>query len=171
MRSPGSSVRHPLWTASGDRIGCPPGAFDPCLAVVKVWPPSRRRRCARPIRRPSGGLWTRPCNDAPATYLTLRAIRMSPCGATRSAMVRLGEVEPRERAGARTAQRYEFQYQRTARATLTLLDDASDHVCVYCDWHDDYVIEVDAQPTRYVFHQVKGRSSSRPPWTFSEFFG
>ena len=57
-------------------------------------------------------------------------------------MVRLGEVEPRERSGAGTAQRYEFQYQRTARATLTLLDDASDHVCVYCDWHDDYVIEV-----------------------------
>ena len=66
---------------------------------------------------------------------------------------------------------YEFQYQRTARATLTLLDDASDHVCVYCDWHDDYVIEVGAPPTRYVFHQVKGRSSARRPWTFSEFFG
>lgn len=96
---------------------------------------------------------------------------MSGCGAKLSPMVRLGEVEPRERAGAGTAQRYEFQYQRTARATLALLDDASDHVCVYCDWHDDYVIEVGAPPTRYVFHQVKGRSSARRPWTFSEFFG
>ena len=40
-------------------------------------------------------------------------------------MVRLGDIEPRERAGARTGQRYEFQYQRTAKATLTLLDASS----------------------------------------------
>ena len=44
-------------------------------------------------------------------------------------------------------------------------------MCVYCDWHDDYVIEIGDPPTRYVFHQVKGRKSSQGPWTFSEFFG
>ncbi len=86
-------------------------------------------------------------------------------------MVRLGEIKPRERAGAQTAQRYEFQYQRTARAALNLLDDTQEHVCVYCDWHDDFVIEVGTPPTRYVFHQVKGRTSSKGPWTFPEFFG
>ena len=86
-------------------------------------------------------------------------------------MVRLGDIEPRERAGARTGQRYEFQYQRTAKATLTLLDDASKHICVYCDWHDDFVIEVGAPPTQYIFHQVKGRTSATGPWTFSDFFG
>jgi hypothetical protein len=86
-------------------------------------------------------------------------------------MLRLGDIKPRERAGALTAQRYEFQYQRTARAALTLLDDATQHVCVYCDWHDDFVIEVGEPPTRYVFHQVKGRTSSKGPWTFHEFFG
>ena len=84
---------------------------------------------------------------------------------------RLGHVKPRERAGSQTAQRYEFQYQRTARAALTLLDDTQKHVCVYCDWHDDFVIEVGTPPTRYVFHQVKGRTSSKGPWTFHEFFG
>lgn len=84
---------------------------------------------------------------------------------------RLGHVKPRERAGAETAQKYEFQYQRTARAALTLLDDAQKHVCVYCDWHDDFVIEGDDPPTRYYFHQVKGRKSSQKPWSFRELFG
>jgi hypothetical protein len=84
---------------------------------------------------------------------------------------RLGEVEPRERAGAQTGRRYEYQYERTARASLDLLVDSPKQVCVYCDWHDDYVMEVGDPPTRYVFHQVKGRSSSQGPWTFSEFFG
>jgi hypothetical protein len=33
------------------------------------------------------------------------------------------------------------------------------------------VSELGDPPTRYVFHQVKGRKSSQGPWTFSEFFG
>jgi hypothetical protein len=85
--------------------------------------------------------------------------------------VRLGEVEPRERAGAQTGRKYEYQYERTARAALDLLADGTPHICVYCDWHDDYVTEVGNPPTRYLFHQVKGRKSSQGPWTFREFFG
>lgn len=84
--------------------------------------------------------------------------------------VRLGQIEPRERAGAQTGRRYEFQYERTARAALDLLANNSEHIYVYCDWHDDYVVELD-QATGYVFHQVKGRKSSQGPWTFNEFFG
>jgi hypothetical protein len=84
---------------------------------------------------------------------------------------RLGQVEPRERVGAQTGRKYEYQYERTARATLDLLADGPKHVCVYCDWHDDYVTETGDPPTRYVFHQVKGRKSSQGPWTFGEFFG
>jgi hypothetical protein len=34
---------------------------------------------------------------------------------------RLGQVEPRERAGAQTGRKYEYQYERTARAALDLL--------------------------------------------------
>jgi len=83
---------------------------------------------------------------------------------------RLGQLEPRERAGAQTGRKYEYQYERTARAALDLLSDTAKHGCVYCDWHDDYVVEV-GDPTRYLFHQVKGRKSSQGPWTFSEFFG
>jgi hypothetical protein len=89
----------------------------------------------------------------------------------RRRMARLGEILPRERAGADTGRRYEYQYQQTARAALTLLDDGVKHVCVYCDWHDDYVIEIGDPPTRYLFHQVKSRNSSQGPWTFTQFFG
>ena len=88
-----------------------------------------------------------------------------------SAGARLGQVEPRERAGAQTGRKYEYQYERTARAALDLLTDSAKHVCVYCDWHDDYVIETGVPPTRYMFHQVKGRTSSQGPWKFNEFFG
>lgn len=84
---------------------------------------------------------------------------------------RLGDIEPRERVGAQTGRKYEYQYERTARAALDLLADDAKHVCVYCDWHDDYVVEIGQPPTRYVFHQVKGRKSSQGPWKFSEFFG
>src|SRR5450830_1869141 len=84
---------------------------------------------------------------------------------------RLGQIEPRERAGAQTGRKYEYQYERTARAALDLLDDSAKQVCVYCDWHDDFVVEGGDTPTRYVFHQVKGRKSSQGPWKFSEFFG
>ena len=84
---------------------------------------------------------------------------------------RLGQVEPRERAGAQTGRKYEYQYERTARAALELLTDSTKHICVYCDWHDDYVVETGDPPTRYLFHQVKGRKSSQGPWKFREFFG
>jgi hypothetical protein len=88
-----------------------------------------------------------------------------------SAGPRLGQVEPRERAGAQTGRKYEYQYERTARAALDLLTDTAKHVCIYCDWHDDYVIETGNPLTRYMFHQVKGRTSSQGPWDFREFFG
>jgi Cap4-like dsDNA endonuclease family protein len=82
---------------------------------------------------------------------------------------RLGHVEPRERVGAQTGRKYEYQYERTARAALDLLADDAKHVCVYCDWHDDYVVETRQPPTRYVFHQVKGRKSSQGPGNSANF--
>lgn len=84
---------------------------------------------------------------------------------------RLGQLEPRERVGAQTSRKYEYQYERTARASLDLLADGLNHVCVYCDWHDDFVVETGDPPTRYVFHQVKGRKTSQGPWTIFDFFG
>lgn len=84
---------------------------------------------------------------------------------------RLGEVEPRERAGAQTARKYEYQYERTARATLNLLSTQQKQFCVYCDWHDDFVVELEGTGAVYEFNQVKGRKSSQGPWSFRDFFG
>jgi hypothetical protein len=81
----------------------------------------------------------------------------------------LYEVEPREQVGAVTGLRYDFQYHQAAAAALQVLDD-TDVACVYCEWHDDYVIEA-AGILSYRFHQVKTRSASQGPWRVNEFFG
>jgi hypothetical protein len=77
-------------------------------------------------------------------------------------------------ANARALRRYgdnEYQYEQTARASLTLLDHGQKYVRVYCDWHDDFVIETGDDPAKYLFYQVKARGSSQGPWPFQGVFG
>jgi DNA-binding Xre family transcriptional regulator len=81
----------------------------------------------------------------------------------------LHEVEPREQVGAGTGEKYDFQYHEAAADALLVLDDTK-VACVYCEWHDDYVIET-AGVLSYRFNQVKTRSASQGPWTLNEFFG
>jgi hypothetical protein len=81
----------------------------------------------------------------------------------------LHEVDPREQVGAPTGERYEFQYHQAAADALQVLDDTR-VACIYCEWHDDYVIEA-AGVVSYRFHQVKTRSASDGPWTTNAFFG
>lgn len=81
----------------------------------------------------------------------------------------LHEVEPREQNGAMTGERYDFQYHEAAAGALQVLDDTK-VACVYCEWHDDYVVET-AGIRSYRFHQVKTRAASQGPWTVNEFFG
>jgi hypothetical protein len=78
-------------------------------------------------------------------------------------------VQPREQAGARTGALFEYQYHQAAAEALSLLDDAN-AVCVYCEWHDDYVTE-SAAGDSYAFNQVKTRQKSDGPWSLAEFFG
>ena len=60
-------------------------------------------------------------------------------------------------AGARPAINTNTNASGQRAPRLDLLSDGTQHVCVYCDWHDDYgVVETGDPPTRYVFHQVKG---------------
>jgi hypothetical protein len=85
----------------------------------------------------------------------------------------LHESTPREQIGAVTGARYEYQYQRNAVACLGLLED-SDKVCVYCEWHDDFVVEKNCSATAkvlYAFTQVKTRDLNQGPWNFAEVFG
>jgi hypothetical protein len=72
-----------------------------------------------------------------------------------------------EQIGARTGELYDYQYHQAANASLLLLD--GDVHYVYCEWHDDYVLEsVDG---RYEFHQVKTRLKKHGPWRIADFFG
>jgi hypothetical protein len=81
----------------------------------------------------------------------------------------LHDVLPREQVGPVTDERYEFQFHQAAVDALRVLDE-SDVICVYCEWHDDYVIEVSGA-IAYRFHQVKTRSAKRGPWKLTDFFG
>ncbi|MCY1079230.1 dsDNA nuclease domain-containing protein [Archangium lansingense] len=84
---------------------------------------------------------------------------------------KLGEVLPREQIGAVTGGLYEYQYQQAAGACLTILEDAETH-CVFCEWHDDYVVEKHTpNHVIYGFHQVKTRSASQGPWKMRQLFG
>ena len=81
----------------------------------------------------------------------------------------LHEVVPREQVGPQTGALYEYQYHQAAAEALSLLTDETS-VCVYCEWHDDFVSE-NSSAACYVFHQVKTRIKSKGPWRLTEFFG
>jgi Cap4 dsDNA endonuclease len=81
----------------------------------------------------------------------------------------LHEVSPREQSGSQTGARFEFQYHQAAADALQVLDDTK-VACVYCEWHDDYVVEL-ANRDCLQFHQVKTRSNSQSPWSVNELFG
>ena len=80
----------------------------------------------------------------------------------------LFEVEPREQVGPATGNLYEYQYHQAAAGALKLIEKTETAVCLYCEWHDDYVIEGE-EAGRYTFYQVKTRSTGQ--WTIGEFFG
>ena len=81
----------------------------------------------------------------------------------------LFEVVPREQVGAVTGSLYEYQYHQAAAEALVLLESA-DAICIYCEWHDDFVTETNGVGC-YAFHQVKTRQKAKGPWTWKEFFG
>jgi hypothetical protein len=81
---------------------------------------------------------------------------------------RLFEIEPREQVGAQTGKLYEYQYHQAAAGALRLIDQTENAVCVYCEWHDDFVAESQSNGL-YTFYQVKTNSSG--PWPIGEFFG
>jgi transcriptional regulator with XRE-family HTH domain len=82
----------------------------------------------------------------------------------------LHEVEPREQVGAATGALYEYQYHQAAAEALVLLESA-DAICIYCEWHDDFVTERNCASCCYAFHQVKTRQKAKGPWDWKEFFG
>lgn len=83
---------------------------------------------------------------------------------------RITSILPREQAGAQTGRKYEFQYEEAALACLKLLEEGS-AVCVYCEWHDDFVVEHQDLSCTYAFYQVKTRADTRGAWSMFEVLG
>lgn len=84
---------------------------------------------------------------------------------------RIHELLPREQAGPVSGKGFEFQYHRAAQACLELIEDTGAG-CVFCEWHDDYVVESSSgSATLYGFHQVKTRTLKNGAWPLREVFG
>lgn len=81
---------------------------------------------------------------------------------------KIHEVKPREQSA--TDDRYGYQHSQTAYESFVLLED-DDAICLYCEWHDDFVTEYKGSANLYVFCQVKSRTLSKGPWTVNAFFG
>ncbi len=83
---------------------------------------------------------------------------------------RITKVLPREQAGAQTGRKYEVQYEEAALSCLKLLEEG-DAACVYCEWHDDFVVEHRSNLETYSFHQVKTRADTKGAWSVAEILG
>lgn len=86
-------------------------------------------------------------------------------------MTELHEVKPREQAGRDTLERYNAQIRAASIACLSILE-GKDVKRVYCEFHDDYVIEKNiANDIHYTFVQVKTKEKLREIWKLRDVFG
>lgn len=83
---------------------------------------------------------------------------------------RIHDLLPREQAGVVSGKAFEFQYHRAAQACLELIEETGAG-CVFCEWHDDFVVESVGASTLYGFHQVKTRTAKNGPWPLREVLG
>ena len=79
-------------------------------------------------------------------------------------------VKPEEDIGRDTLARYDMQFQAAAYAALQILE-GKDIDCVYCDFHDDFVVRrlVNGQAT-YHFFQVKTKKKLNYQWSLNDIF-
>lgn len=79
-------------------------------------------------------------------------------------------VTPSEDVGRDTISRFDMQFQAAAYAALQILDGKGID-CVYCDFHDDFVVRrvVDGKTT-YHFFQVKTKTKLNHQWDLAEIF-
>lgn len=68
---------------------------------------------------------------------------------------KISSKKPRETAGRDTILRFDYQFRRTAEASLQLLENGNLER-VFCDLHDDYVLKIwENEKALFLFHQVK----------------
>lgn len=80
-------------------------------------------------------------------------------------------LAPAEDVGRDTISRYDMQYQAAAYAALEILDGKGVD-CVYCDYHDDFVVRRSiAGRVTYHFFQVKTKKKENAQFDLNEIFG
>lgn len=82
----------------------------------------------------------------------------------------LHEVTPREVAGREAIARFAAQFRAAAYMSLAILENGEID-CVFCDFHDDYVVRRKVnQTTSYDFYQVKTKGKLNHQWTQPEVY-
>lgn len=85
-------------------------------------------------------------------------------------MERIESVEPAEASGRDTIARFDMQFQAAAYAALEILD-GNGIDCVYCDFHDDFVVRRQIEGrTKYHFFQVKTKKRLNQQWNLQDIF-
>jgi hypothetical protein len=85
--------------------------------------------------------------------------------------MKLGEQYPREVVGSSVIKRFDFQFHRAAEELLKLLQN-SKMKAIFCEFHDDYVVEIDSEgKDQYKFKQVKTEDPIGDAWDFEFVFG
>lgn len=79
-------------------------------------------------------------------------------------------VAPSEDVGRDTISRFDMQFQAAAYAALEILD-GNGIDCVYCDYHDDFVVRrIVGGTVTYHFFQVKTKKKLNHQWDLAEVF-
>lgn len=91
-------------------------------------------------------------------------------GKRETLMKSIGVVAPTEDVGRETISRFDMQFQAAAFAALEILEGKGID-CVYCDFHDDFVVRRQEQgKTTYHFFQVKTKKKLHHQWDLAEIF-
>lgn len=86
-------------------------------------------------------------------------------------MPEIENLLPVEDVGRDTISRFEMQFQAAAYAALEILE-GSGVDCVYCDYHDDFVVRRNiAGKVTYHFFQVKTKKKLNDQWSLNDIFG
>lgn len=79
-------------------------------------------------------------------------------------------ITPAEDVGRDTVSRFDMQFQAAAYAALQILD-GKEIDCVYCDYHDDFVVRSTSHGrATYHFFQVKTKSKLNHQWNLAQIF-
>ena len=84
---------------------------------------------------------------------------------------KLTDKNPRENSGRDVIRRFNYQFRKTAEASLAILE-GNGLERVFCDYQDDYVLKVvEDEKAVFLFHQVKTKKNESELWGRNDLFG